>query len=481
MEKMDKNKQKINNKDLIDTNNINSPIRNIKDEKDLLDSHSDANKLLTELENIDNNDKNEKHNDDLSKSLSEINHNNSYEDKKTISIDSNSIFQNPPLISKKIIVEIDQLSQRVSKDENENEINNRFMMKELRLKYFPNNKINKNAKNIKNNYINYNDNKLKNKEIKIINNLKFKNYNNILNNIINNKTETIKKIVKPNLILDDDNDLKTNINTDNNINNNNKNINKNNENIINNKINSNKNIIINSDNIIDNNKLELDKKNKFFINLLKQDDNYLNKIKPITKDELIIYSNEKEKIIFLLEKNRELINILRNFYEKYKTLKNEYIDLYKSINVNNFNYNENDEYKNYLNNENKTLKIKLDNYENIFTPISYYINDISSKLNLKKINFINLKNNINIYEVQKNNKNNPLNNLINTLNENKKLLFKYIEDYIYITKNDKNKDKTLNKIRSFSNIQEKGKFSRDKILNNPKDSKFKMKKYYDKL
>ena len=161
MEKMDKNKQKIHNKDLIDTNNINSPIRNIKDEKDLLDSHSDANKLLTELENIDNNDKNEKHNDDLSKSLSEINHNNSYEDKKTISIDSNSIFQNPPLISKKIIVEIDQLSQRVSKDENENETNNRFIMKELRLKYFPNNKINKNAKNIKNNYINYNENKYK--------------------------------------------------------------------------------------------------------------------------------------------------------------------------------------------------------------------------------------------------------------------------------------------------------------------------------
>jgi hypothetical protein len=388
----------------------------------------------------------------LTKSLSEYNHNNSDENKKSISIDSNSIFPYPLPKSKRIIVELNQLSQRVSKEENENESNNRIMVKQLRLKYFPYNK----NKIIQNNYINTD------KKIKFVNNYKLKNVNNINNIITNDKIEPNKKSIKPNLVLDSINDIKNNRNTTDSKKNN---------------IND-KNIIFKNEKYGNNNKLDLDTKNKFFIKILKQDDSYLNTIKPITKEELLSYSNEKEKIIFLLEKNKELINILRNINEKYKMLKSEYIDLYKSININNLNSNENenDEYKNYLSDENKTLKIKLDNYENIFTVMTSYINDISNKLNLKKINIIDLKNNININEFQKNTKNTPLNDFIHILNDNKKIICKYIEVWNNNIKTEKNKDKILNKIKSLSNYEQNGKVSRDKILISRKDSKYKKKK-----
>jgi chromosome segregation protein len=293
-----------------------------------------------------------------------------------------------------------------------------------------------------------------------VNNYKLKNVNNINNIITNDKIEPNKKSIKPNLVLDSINDIKNNRNTTDSKKSN---------------IND-KNIIFKNEKYGNNNKLDLDTKNKFFIKILKQDDSYLNTIKPITKEELLSYSNEKEKIIFLLEKNRELINILRNINEKYKMLKSEYIDLYKSININNLNSNENDEYKNYLSDENKTLKIKLDNYENIFTVMTSYINDISNKLNLKKINIIDLKNNININEFKKNTKNTPLNDFIHILNDNKKIICKYIEVWNNNIKTEKNKDKILNKIKSLSNYEQNGKVSRDKILISRKDSKYKKKK-----
>jgi hypothetical protein len=448
MEKSNNNNPKApDSKDFINTNNIKGQGAN---EKDLLDSFCDENKIIKELEKIDNKEKNERKNSNLTKSLSEYNHNNSDENKKSISIDSNSIFPYPLPKSKRIIVELNQLSQRVSKEENENESNNRIMVKQLRLKYFPYNK----NKIIQNNYINTD------KKIKFVNNYKLKNVNNINNIITNDKIEPNKKSIKPNLVLDSINDIKNNRNTTDSKKSN---------------IND-KNIIFKNEKYGNNNKLDLDTKNKFFIKILKQDDSYLNTIKPITKEELLSYSNEKEKIIFLLEKNRELINILRNINEKYKMLKSEYIDLYKSININNLNSNENDEYKNYLSDENKTLKIKLDNYENIFTVMTSYINDMSNKLNLKKINIIDLKNNININEFQKNTKNTPLNDFIHILNDNKKIICKYIEVWNNNIKTKKNKDKILNKIESLSNYEQNGKVSRDKILISRKDSKYKKKK-----
>jgi hypothetical protein len=105
--------------------------------------------------------------------------------------------------------------------------------------------------------------------------------------------------------------------------------------MISNSVTPNNNNIIKYQNIINkenNNYKNLPKKNNFFMNLLKEDNNYINKIKPITKAELSKYSNEKEKIIALLEKNRELVDILRKIDEKYKILKNEFIELYKNSN-----------------------------------------------------------------------------------------------------------------------------------------------------
>ena len=168
-------------------NNINNPIINEKENKNLSDSNSSENRILTELENLEKKNNNEQLNNNISKSLSEINKNNSDEDKKNISIksiiDSNIIFNTPK--SKRIIVEINKLSQRVKKDENENESNNRIIAKELRSKYFPH----KNNNNFQNN--NYNLFR-ENKNIpKTFNNIKLKSGNTN----INNKIEINKKII----------------------------------------------------------------------------------------------------------------------------------------------------------------------------------------------------------------------------------------------------------------------------------------------
>ena len=427
-------------------NNLNDPNLNGNNDRDQ-DSISEK-KIITELEKIDYNVQNEKQNNDLSKSFSDINKNNSYEDKKTISLktlsDYNNIISRP--LTKTQIVEISRLSQRVSKDEKENEFNNRIMVKELRLKYFPNNKK---YKNIKNSYTITieNKNQNQNKDLITENNFKFKNFSNNTN-IINNKIELNKKINKPNLILDDFNEIKTNLN--------------------------NKQNIINSENI--DNKLHFDYKKKFFLNILKEDNSYINKIRPITKEELLNYSNEKEKIIILMEKNTELINTIRNIFNKYNLLKNEYIELYKNSN-NNLEINENDEYKKYLNNENKNMKIKIDNYEKIFPSIIYYINEINSEFNLKKINFNELKENINSYDIQiqknNNDKKNPLNIFINELYENKKIILKYIKDGNDIINNN---NKKFNKIRSHSNLGEDEAITKEGNLTSRKDDKKKKKK-----
>lgn len=446
MEKIDTNLDKNDNKEIIDKQNLNSPIINNKDEKLLQESNSDENKIITELEKLDYKEKTKKQNNDISESLSEIN-NNLEEEKENIFIKSfseNIITPHP--ISKKKIVEINQLSQRVSKDENENESNNRIMMKELRLKYFPNNKVNK---IIKNNYYIFNDNIIRERREKDSGDLKLKNNN--INNIIGIN----KKIIKPNIILDNiNNEKKTNL-----------------------KIN-NKNFI--SSEIKDNNNLDYENnKNQFFINLLKEDDNYINIIKTMTKKELLNISNEKEKIVVLLEKNRELIEALWSLYERYKILKNEYIELYKN-NLENPNFIDgNNEYKKYLFKENKKLETTIENYDKIFPSIIYFINDINSEFNLKNINFINLKNNLNEINSNKdNNKKNPLNNFINTLNENKKYILKNIKGQ---NNNIVNKDKKLNILRSHSNFSEKGKILKEKILTSHKDKKLKMRNFYDNL
>ena len=419
------------NKEIIVNNNS---LINRNENKDFLDSNSDS-KIMTELKKIDNN---EQLNNDLSKSLSEINRNNFEEDKKTISLksisESNNNYNRP--ISKKIIVEINQLSQRVSKEENENESNNRVMMKELRLKYFSNKK---NSKNIENKSTFFNE------EVNpktTLNNLNYRNEKN-------NKIQTNKYNLKPNLILEDLSGIKNDIN-----------LNQKNKNNENNNYNREKS----------------EKRKQFFLNLLKENV-YINNI-DISKEELLKLSNEKEKIIYLLKKNKELIDFIGILSEKYKILKDKYIELYKNTcDLENDNFiEESDEYKKYLINENKNMKQKIENFEKIFPTMINYINDIGGELNLKKINFIEVKKYINNMDYSQNNANNKKYEdfFINLLNENKKKIIKRkkIEN-----DNIKSTDKILNKIRSHSNFEDNGKL----LLKNPKLIKFKMKNYYNKL
>lgn len=443
MEKKETNLNEDKIKENIEDNKkISNPIINEKENKNILDLNSSDSQILTELAKLEKKNNNDLQNNNISKSLSEINKNNSDEDKKNISIksiiDSNIIFNTPK--SKRIIVEINKLSQRVRKDENENESNNRIISKELRSKYFPH----KSNNNFQNNYNIFRENK---NLPKTFNNVKLKS----VNTDINNKIEMNKKILMPIIDLENDNKKKDNLKN---------NINK------------------------ENNNLDLPKKNNFFINLLKEDNNFIDKIKPITKEELLSFSNEKEKIIALLEKNKQLMNILRTMDEKYKILKHEYIELYKNSNsIGNYNNNnENDEYKKYLLDENKNYKRKLENYDKIFHPLLNYINDLNNELNLKQINSFELKKSINLFDSFNisgdKDKNNPLNKFLKVLNENK--------DFISERKNTeiddiKYRNKILNKIRSHSNYEDRKEISKKILLTERKGNKNKMKNYYDKI
>ena len=73
-------------------------------------------------------------------------------------------------------------------------------------------------------------------------------------------------------------------------------------------------------------------KNKFFTELLNEDCNYVNNIKKISKKDLLSNNIDNEKIIILLDKNREILNLISKIEDRYKTLRNEYIFLYKNIN-----------------------------------------------------------------------------------------------------------------------------------------------------
>jgi hypothetical protein len=430
------------NLDNFEDKEINIPIVKENEDKNLSDSNSYENQIITELEKLYKKDNNDIQKNTLSKSLSDLNRINSEKDKKTISnnsyLDSNIVFNYPN--SKKLIVDVNKLSQRVSKVEYENESKNRMVTKELRSKYFPNKKI----KFQNNTFIHFNETK---KVINPTNNIRLKS----MNPNRNNNLEIIYK-----------------------------------NNMISNSVTPNNNNIINYQNIINkenNNYKNLPKKNNFFMNLLKEDNNYINKIKPITKAELSKYSNEKEKIIALLEKNRELVDILRKIDEKYKILKNEFIELYK--NSNNFgksddlnkDNNENEQYKKYLIDENKNLKIKVDNYNKIFQPMINYINDLNKVMNLKKINSIELKNSINILDSSNNNvddKNNPLNIFLHTLNENL--------NNIYKSKNhDNDYRRSINKISNKMSYGDDEDILKIMLLTDRKDKKNKMKNYYDKL
>lgn len=170
-------------------------------------------------------------------------------------------------------------------------------------------------------------------------------------------------------------------------------------------------------------------KKNLFSDLLKEECNFVENIKQVNKNDLLKINNEKEKVIILLDKNREIMNIMRTIEEKYKKLKNEYIELYKFINSSSLNNNSlisvNNEYENYITKENISLKKKLDNFDNIFLSMTNYINDISNLFNAKKIDYIEIKKNI----IRSNSKSEMTNsNVVEILNENIKLISQMVKE-----------------------------------------------------
>ena len=273
--------------------------------------------------------------DNLSKSLSKISPNDSNEDKNQISIsESNDIFNYPS--PKKMLSDMTRLSKRMRKEENDIAFSNRTKAEELRTKYIPTFKSFLNDsiyRTTKKDKINFR-----------IDNINVDKINISKNKIID------KKILKPNLNLQ----------------------------LIKNKP-----------------TFDFSLKSNVFSELLKENINITDNIKQISKDDLLKIKDVDEKIIFLMDKNREIMDILIKIEEKYKKLRLEFIDLYKNINnicINNDNFiSSKNEYENYISSENINLKKKLENYDNLILSMTNYINDISKIFNIKQISFIEIK------------------------------------------------------------------------------------------
>ena len=446
---------------------INLNIKEIKDKNDeklkntsIIEKNGD-NLYFESNSEIENKEQNDNQNN-ISKSLSVINQNNnnnsnSEDDKKNISIiktisESKNQRHYP---TKRIIVEINKLSKRVTKEENDNEYNNRIMVRELRSKYFPIRKAN-NA--FRNNYHILNKGKIPmlNNE-NYPNNFKFKNMNTNLSkstnpNIFTNNRYDDKKPTKPNLILDNINEIKNSTQKSKEI-----------YSSYNGHINYNSK----SSNHFGQNSLRVSDSNNF---------SEQSNTKPLTLVDLQCFPNDNEKIKALLFKYNELLKNLNLFEERYLTLKSEYNELYqKKRNSGNISIKDEDnKYTKYINEENKNLNSKLENYEKIFPQMINYINDVSNEFSLKKINFFELKKYINT-DFNNSNQNNPITRCIDILNENKKAILNQNK-----STNSKNKKKTLNRIKSFSNNKEIEELSKN-ILTERKGNKIRTKKFYNKL
>jgi hypothetical protein len=321
----------------------------------------------------------------LSKSLSKISPNDSNEDKNQISLsESNDIFNYPS--PKKMLSEMTQLSKRMRKEEYENEFSNKTKAEQLRTKYIPTFKSFINDSIYKK--LSYGPSPVKEKI-----NIRLKNMN--VNKISLNKNKFIdKKILKPNLNLKSINNKE--------------------------KFEDIKKVIV----------FDFTSKKNLFSDLLKEECNFVENIKQVNKNDLLKINNEKEKVIILLDKNREIMDIMRKIEEKYKKLKNEYIELYKFINSSSLNNNNSlisvyNEYENYITKENISLKKKLDNFDNLFLSMTNYVNDISSLFNAKKIDYIEIKKNI----IRSNSKSEKTNsNVVEILNENIKLIIQMVKE-----------------------------------------------------
>ena len=123
---------------------------------------------------------------------------------------------------------------------------------------------------------------------------------------------------------------------------------------------------------------------------LDDDENYVNKVKPITFSDLNMMENENEKINKLFFYGQEINLYLKQLQLKYNILKHEFNQLLnikkkdsnKESNNINIIYENNqyqkDQFKDFLLKENNTLKNENKNYEDIILPLIKYINDINA-------------------------------------------------------------------------------------------------------
>lgn len=184
---------------------------------------------------------------------------------------------------------------------------------------------------------------------------------------------------------------------------------------------------------------------------LDDDENYVNKVKPITLNDLNMMENENEKINKLFFYGQEINLCLKQLQLKYNILKHEFNQLLnikkkdsnKESNNINIIYENNqyqkDQFKDFLLKENNTLKNENKNYEDIILPLIKYINDINDLFNTNKIEFFKIKDIIKDHShIQANKRNNQINNFVNILNECKNEITRKVNNYTLFKDNKLN-------------------------------------------
>ena len=209
--------------------------------------------------------------------------------------------------------------------------------------------------------------------------------------------------------------------------------------------------------------ISFDNKNNYFMNRkeeviypkysfnLDDDENYVNKVKPITFNDLNMMENENEKINKLFFYGQEINLCLKQLQLKYNILKHEFNQLL-NIKIKDFNKDSNniniiyennqyqkDQFKDFLLKENNTLKNEIKNYEDIIIPLIKYINDINDLFNTNKIEFLKIKEIIKDHNHNQANKtNNQFKNFVNILNDSKNEITRKVNNYTLFQDNKLN-------------------------------------------
>ena len=209
--------------------------------------------------------------------------------------------------------------------------------------------------------------------------------------------------------------------------------------------------------------ISFDNKNNYFMNRkeeviypkysfnLDDDENYVNKVKPITFNDLNMMENENEKINKLFFYGQEINLYLKQLQLKYNILKHEFNQLLnikkKDFNKDSNNINiiyennqyQKDQFKDYLLKENNILKNENKSYEDIIIPLIKYINDINDLFNTNKIEFLKIKEIIKDHNHNQANKtNNQFKNFVNILNDSKNEITRKVNNYTLFQDNKLN-------------------------------------------